>query len=532
MALKMVSLTRNASGAYTARKGIPADIRQSHEKVYGSRREVKFYARASTPFDEARRKFAQWQSEIEDRFAGLRRAERGEGMPLTHREAHALAGEWYAWFLERHEHEPGLSGRWYETALETLKANCFVPDGYTGAATLEAVRTDPRNRDIARAHAADLGMTSAFLLERKITLTPEGRDRFLDAVVPELEMVALRLARNAEGDYSIDDRPLRHPKREPRKTGMTCWQLFEAWVRERHPKPATVDRWRGVFLHLKGHFGERDIASITSEEGIEWKDTLITPERSGKTVNEVWLNAARTVFGHAVANKKVKANPFTGVRVAYAEPVRNRDGLAFTEKEIATILRATLANHGGISRPYRAARRWVPWLCAYSGARVQEITQLRAEDVTKIGDIWAFKIKPEAGTQKKDRARTVPIHAHLIEQGFLKFVNSVGKGPLFYSAKAQAKQGASDPTNPKKSLAVKAREHLAKWIRDVGVDDPELQPNHAWRHTFKLVAERAGITERISDEITGHAQVTVGRGYGKPTLADMATALGRFPKFC
>lgn len=285
-----------------------------------------------------------------------------------------------------------------------------------------------------------------------------------------------------------------------------------------------------MFLHLKSHFGERDIASITPQDAVEWKDTLITPERTGKTVNEVWLNAARTVFGHAVVNKKMKTNPFTGLRVAYAEPVRNRDGLAFTEKEIAIILRATLANYGGLSRPYRAARRWVAWLCAYSGARVQEITQLRAEDVTEIDGVWAIRIKPEAGTQKKDRARTVPIHAHLIEQGFLEFVKSAGKGPLFFSAKAQVNQRASDPTNPKKSLAVKAREHLAKWIRDIGVNDPELQPNHAWRHTFKLVAERAGITERISDEITGHAQATVGRGYGKPTLSDLANALERFPR--
>jgi integrase len=28
-----------------------------------------------------------------------------------------------------------------------------------------------------------------------------------------------------------------------------------------------------------------------------------------------------------------------------------------------------------------AARRWVPWLMAYSGARCGEITQLRKEDI-------------------------------------------------------------------------------------------------------------------------------------------------------
>jgi hypothetical protein len=38
---------------------------------------------------------------------------------------------------------------------------------------------------------------------------------------------------------------------------------------------------------------------------------------------------------------------------------------------------------------------------------------------------------------------------------------------------------------------------------------------HAWRHTFKARADRAGITERTSDYITGHAQRTVGGGAGE-----------------
>ena len=88
-----------------------------------------------------------------------------------------------------------------------------------------------------------------------------------------------------------------------------------------------------------------------------------------------------------------------------------------------------------------------------------------------------------------------------------------------------------DVTNPRKPRAVKAREHVAAWVRSLGVDDPELQPNHAWRHTFKQVAHRHGISEHISDCITGHSPATVGRGYGAPTLGDMAAALKRFPRY-
>lgn len=48
---------------------------------------------------------------------------------------------------------------------------------------------------------------------------------------------------------------------------------------------------------------------------------------------------------------------------------------------------------------------------------------------------------------------------------------------------------------------------------------------------FKQIADRHGITERVSDAITGHAPATAGRGYGAPTLEDMANALKTFPRY-
>jgi hypothetical protein len=97
------------------------------------------------------------------------------------------------------------------------------------------------------------------------------------------------LPRRADGNYSKDRRPAQFPKIAARAAGMTCWELFEAWAKERQPKPSTVDRRRGVFLHLQDHFGDRDISAITDQDAVKWKDGLLTPERSGRTVNDVWL---------------------------------------------------------------------------------------------------------------------------------------------------------------------------------------------------------------------------------------------------
>jgi integrase len=159
-----------------------------------------------------------------------------------------------------------------------------------------------------------------------------------------------------------------------------------------------------------------------------------------------------------------------------------------------------------------------------------ELTQLRGVDIVERDGIHAMKISPEAGTTKTGMARTVPIHEHLIEQGFLAFVEASGDGPLFYNEPKQLAASA-DPTNPRKPRYVKAREHVAAWVRGLGVSDPELLPNHAWRHTFKAVGFRCGIPEKVLDAIVGHAPASVGRGYGEPTLADKARELRRFPRY-
>jgi integrase len=158
------------------------------------------------------------------------------------------------------------------------------------------------------------------------------------------------------------------------------------------------------------------------------------------------------------------------------------------------------------------------------------MTQLRGADVIERDGAHAIRITPEAGTVKGGRARIVPLHEHLIAQGLLKFIAERGKGPLFYNQTRSATP-SDDPTKQKKPRAAQARQRLATWVRELGVRDRSISPNHAWRHTFKQIADRAGISERMSDYITGHAHKSVGAGYGAPTLDDMAAALKKFPRY-
>lgn len=281
-------------------------------------------------------------------------------------------------------------------------------------------------------------------------------------------------------------------------------------------------------MKLKADFPEHGAAAFSPEEANEWAQGLITAERTAVTVRDVWTVAVRTVFGWAVGRKLLTRNPFAGVKIKVPKKRRLRDK-AFTREEVSIILNAASRITDTKSKG-NAARRWVPWLCAYTGARAGEIAQLRGTDVIERDDIHALNITPEAGSVKTGQARLVPLHQHLIEQGFLKFVAASGKGPLFYKEPIAAPAG-TDATNPPKARYVKAREHVGTWVRGLGITDPEVKPNHAWRETFKLIGYRNDITERVLDAIVGHAPVSVGRGYGLPTLRDKAHAFLKFPRY-
>jgi integrase len=125
---------------------------------------------------------------------------------------------------------------------------------------------------------------------------------------------------------------------------------------------------------------------------------------------------------------------------------------------------------------------------------------------------------------KTGQPRTVPIHEHLIDMGFLGFVKSRKSGPLFYDPKRSSGK-AKTPQAEQRAIKI------AEWVRKETGLDKAVDPNHGWRHTFKTKALEVGIPERISDAITGHSIGSVARSYETPTVAMKAEALSKFLRY-
>ena len=524
----MPTLTQDTQGNYKSRKRLPDDVREQYGRLYGAHYEAKFSAPKTTKSQEVKRLFGEWLSEVEGRIAAIRAERDGTGRALTRAEARRLAGDWYEWFTARHANANAeyLEQR-RETVHEAFKSS-VSEEAFERLRAKELWSMD-EVREAVRPVLADVGETAQFLALKQIALTHDARNLFLDFLYDDLAAALKRLLRLSEGDYSPDEYAERFPKTvEGTDSGVTLWELFQNGFRNASLHRARLRAGAMSSKPFGEHFSDCSAASITHEQATAWTRGLVSAERSAGTVKRTWLNAARTVFQWALEHKHIPRNPFAGTKLTVPKKTRMRETRAFHTDEATTILQAASAI-SDTRNPTDAAKKWVPWLCAYTGARAGEMAQLRGLDVIERDGVYAVRITPEAGTVKGSIARAVPLHEHLIALGFLNFVAQRGSGPLFYNPDKAAP--AHDPVKRKKPRYSQARQRLADWVRTLGVSDPHISPNHAWRYTFKQIADRASISERMSDYITGHAHKSVGAGYGAPTLDDMAAALKKFPRY-
>jgi len=281
--------------------------------------------------------------------------------------------------------------------------------------------------------------------------------------------------------------------------------IFDSYAEEAELAPATVKRWSPVIDRLIVHLGHDDARRMARTDIVGWKDALLKDGKSNLTVRDVYLAAVRATLQYAVDQGILSENPAERVKVRVKKPLHEREK-GFDHEEARTILAATLqAPVGKISIEMAAARRWVPWLCAYTGARVNEITCLSGRDIVERNGIAMIRIRAE--TNKTRKSRYVPLHPDIIEQGFLDYVRSRGPRPLFYEP-ARSRGGKDGSPHYKK-----VGERLAEWVRSLKIDS-RVAPNHGWRHRFSSVARFVGMPEDIRHVIQGHADAQVADRYG------------------
>lgn len=351
--------------------------------------------------------------------------------------------------------------------------------------------------------------------------------------ISEYEALA-RTAERDEGDFTgKPSHPLLAAAQPPEveKPPVSMKGLFSDYVAAREAigrGKGIRKRWEPVFYDLRKFIKHDDARRLTKQNLIEWRDARLKT-LSAKTVGDVYLASVRTVLKWAVENDRLEVNVAEKVRQEVPRKQLTREQ-GFTDAEAVVILRAArdhvpaiTDNPANMEAPgTTAAKQWAPFLCAFTGARITEITQLRKEDFRKEGNHYVMRITPAAGTVKAGNYRDVPLHPQLTELGFVDFLESAPDGPLFFQTKAGKK-----PTGAATTLAGR----ISEWLQSLGVIPEGVAPNHGWRHRFKTVGREQGISDRTLDAIQGHASKTAGDSYGDVTLKAKLSTMQKMPGY-
>jgi integrase len=505
----MAGLRRTKTGLWTARKEIPADIRAA----YGKREEKRSWP-SELSQGQAKAELAAWLVPIEERIVLLR--SRASDLPITlsRRQRRALAGEWYREQVAKHEDDPRDADNWWLNRQEV------EPD-------------DPTDRAEGRIKPTDwlAEARDELIASRGITIPASTADALLQDMGDLWVSLCDLMERRAVGDYGPD--PLDNtlptfaqvvtpdtPKRPP---AVSISGLFDDYAASGVASPATLKKWTPAVRSFVAFIGHDDATQVTALAVNDWVRSLIAKPLAVKTVRDGYVPAISVLMSDAVSRGLIPFNPVTGVRVRGPKATQLRSR-SLSDDEAQVILSAALGPHpASLTERHARARRWVPWVCAYTGARVNEITQLRAMDVRQEGDVWVIHITPEAGSVKTRKARSVPLHSHLIDQGFHLLGKADDPTPLFYDPKGH--RGGSDG-NPQFK---KVGERLALWVRSLGISG--VQPNHGWRHRFKTVARAVRMDPEARDAIQGHAPQTEGQAYGDWPLDALRTEVEKLPRY-
>lgn len=439
--------------------------------------------------------------------------------PLPHAQIVALSGILYRDYMAALEQEPGEPTIW-EKVLALLDKAATTADGLEKWYGSEADR---------------------LLLEHSIVTDEASRSRLLTELHRSLNQWAQQQMKRSQGDYSPDPKADRFPTLKAAPTvaveatpeGPTIRSLFKLWERDHiadGKSPRTVGDFRQKIESLIAFVGHDDARSVTSENIADWCDHLRHEKEIGaRTVSQKYLACVKLIFSVAVEKRKLKENPAKETKVRFSKPTKTRPK-GFTDDEAKAILAAALRDPESFGRrsvENKRAIRWVPWICAFTGARVTEIAQMRTDDLVVEHGVLCLRITPDAGSVKTGNYRLAPVHPQLLEQGLPSMVQSLPPGPIFYSS-AAVRGKRLDPVERAQSVGAK----VGQWVRDfVGITDPNVQPNHAWRHRFKTIARDSKMDLEVRDAIQGHEDGRAASDYGEVSVKAMWDAVQKLPRF-
>jgi integrase len=483
-----MGLNRNRHGTYEARKKVPAHLEEAVARVLGNGK-PKWLKRslATKDHSEAKRRVKAVQIEFDrilERAQELL-AERPLRDTLSEAEIKLMADRHYAEMLHSDDEET-REGTGRDEAVRAIAKQLddagveydmpIPPSDHKPDYGLSDSEFRRRVADLefdlpimqvalARGDISKVDEHLDYLLNGQFGINLDRRSeayKRLGLVVLRKHVAALEAIKRRMEGQPVETPPL--PAITwctPSTSGATLTAAYEGWKRDTNPSLRTSQDFE-YSIRLFGQLhGEMPVAHVRKSHAREFREALrdvpVRRLRTGKlrdatlpklaqwgrehpdaqkiaatTINKL-LGGVQAVGRWARSADLVPddwSDPFADLRIDAEESER----APFESKELQVIFNTPIFTDS--QRPAGGkgeAAFWLPLLALFTGARLGELTGLRASDVVDDAAVGAVCIyitaDSKAGKRLKTKqsARAVPVHPQLMQLGFLEFAEAQAK---------------------------------------------------------------------------------------------------------
>lgn len=266
----------------------------------------------------------------------------------------------------------------------------------------------------------------------------------------------------------------------------------------------------------------RKATSIKEFQGMSFKKVIEANVAVGKPVISVrttnrYISAIAPFCQWLFDNEYIEADACRGMFLTVDKD--KRTVYPWSADQLKTIFLSPLFHHcqgdkeehqpGNVA--IRDWRYWLPYLAAYSGARLGELAQLLASDVRQLHGVWILHVTPEGSDAKSTKtagsARVVPLHSRLIELGFLDYharMVARSENQLFPELKPDTRGHFSRTPS----------RFFAGYFTHIGVKEDKSRNFHSFRHSATDAFRRGGYMDEAFAPLLGHSEATTTGLYG------------------
>lgn len=250
------------------------------------------------------------------------------------------------------------------------------------------------------------------------------------------------------------------------------------------------------------------LSELDRTHGAKLRAHLVAKGIKGQSVKNL-IGPLQALLNVAVDAGKLTVNPWAGLKIDTSDSTKR---LPWRTEDLKKLVATNNARDD--------LGRWLLPLGLYTSARIGELAQLELADIKQIDGVWCIEVHDRRTEGHLNRTvktkageRSIPIHQHLIDLGFLEFVEASKKAAERFVFPKFIQKGKRRPGDLAGLDFLKLRE-------SANVDLDERFTFHSLRHNGRSMLAAAGVNEQIIDKLVGHESGTV---QGRYTHADVAT---------